>query len=195
MRLMDLSIRQLWWYIGFPFRKLKELWNRDPEWADDIPEDATAEEEPEFLLPEQHAPKIAKVHRRGTVQPQPEPAAAEPAPDADIPDFVAADQPLPSELDDMIRNSYSQPQDDAPIRRRMTWTLTFPFRTASRTTPRSYHRMNCCRTRRNWLSLPQKQRARQNRLLRQHRRFRHVPTRSPASTFCRTVSAVPATLR
>jgi S-DNA-T family DNA segregation ATPase FtsK/SpoIIIE len=27
---------------------------------------------------------------------------------------VAADQPLPSELDDMIRNSYSQPQDDAP---------------------------------------------------------------------------------
>ena len=114
MRLMDLSIRQLWWYIGFPFRKLRELWNRDPEWADDIPEDAAAEEEPEFLLPEQHAPKIAKVHRRGTVQPQPEPAAAEPASDADIPDFVAADQPLPSELDDMIRNSYSQPQDDAP---------------------------------------------------------------------------------
>ena len=114
MRLMDLSIRQLWWYIGFPFRKLRELWNRDPEWADDIPEDAAAEEEPEFLLPEQHAPKIAKVHRKGTVQPQPEPAAAEPAPDADIPDFVAADQPLPSELDDMIRNSYSQPQDDAP---------------------------------------------------------------------------------
>ena len=114
MRLMDLSIRQLWWYIGFPFRKLRELWNRDPEWADDIPEDAAAEEEPEFLLPEQHAPKIAKVHRKGTVQPQPEPAAAEPALDADIPDFVAADQPLPSELDDMIRNSYSQPQDDAP---------------------------------------------------------------------------------
>lgn len=114
MRLMDLSIRQLWWYISFPFRKLKELWNRDPEWADDIPEDAAAEEEPEFLLPEQHAPKIAKVHRKGTVQPQPEPAAAEPALDADIPDFVAADQPLPSELDDMIRNSYSQPQDDAP---------------------------------------------------------------------------------
>ena len=114
MRLMDLSIRQLWWYIGFPFRKLKELWNRDPEWADDIPEDAAAEEEPEFLLPEQHAPKIAKVHRRGTVQPPPEPAAAESALDADIPDFVAADQPLPSELDDMIRNSYSQPQDDAP---------------------------------------------------------------------------------
>ena len=27
---------------------------------------------------------------------------------------MAADQPLPSELDDMIRNSYSQPQDDAP---------------------------------------------------------------------------------
>ena len=111
MRLMDLSIRQLWWYIGFPFRKLRELWNRDPEWADDIPEDAAAEEEPEFLLPEQHAPKIAKVHRKGTVQPQPEPAAAEPALDADIPDFVAADQPLPSELDDMIRNSYSLLQD------------------------------------------------------------------------------------
>ena len=65
-------------------------------------------------LPVPGTRRTRATHRKGTVQPQPEPAAAEPALDADIPDFVAADQPLPSELDDMIRNSYSQPQDDAP---------------------------------------------------------------------------------
>ena len=117
-----MSMQQLWYYICWPFRKLRELWNKEPDWADDIPDtDISGEpelpqaEEPEFLLPEQTGPKRAKVHRKGSrpAEPVPEPAADDSLESA-IPDFVEDNSPLSPDLDAMIRDSYSQPQDNAP---------------------------------------------------------------------------------
>ena len=122
MWMLDLSMQQLWYYICWPFRKLRELWNKEPDWADDIPDtDISGEpelpqaEEPEFLLPEQTGPKRAKVHRKGSrpAEPVPEPAADDSLESA-IPDFVEDNSPLSPDLDAMIRDSYSQPQDNAP---------------------------------------------------------------------------------
>ena len=122
MWMLDMSMQQLWYYICWPFRKLRELWNKEPDWADDIPDtDISGEpelpqaEEPEFLLPEQTGPKRAKVHRKGSrpAEPVPEPAADDSLESA-IPDFVEDNSPLPPDLDAMIRDSYSQPQDNAP---------------------------------------------------------------------------------
>lgn len=122
MRMLDMSMQQLWYYICWPFRKLRELWNKEPDWADDIPDtDISGEpelpqaEEPEFLLPEQTGPKRAKVHRKGSrpAEPVPEPAADDSLESA-IPDFVEDNSPLSPDLDAMIRDSYSQPQDNAP---------------------------------------------------------------------------------
>ena len=115
-------MQQLWYYICWPFRKLRELWNKEPDWADDIPDtDISGEpelpqaEEPEFLLPEQTGPKRAKVHRKGSrpAEPVPEPAADDSLESA-IPDFVEDNSPLSPDLDAMIRDNYSQPQDNAP---------------------------------------------------------------------------------
>mgnify|MGYP002919894860 FL=1 len=117
-----MSMQQLWYYICWPFRKLRELWNKEPDWADDIPDtDISGEpelpqaEEPEFLLPEQTGPKRAKVHRKGSrpAEPVPEPAADDSLESA-IPDFVEDNSPLSPDLDAMIRDNYSQPQDNAP---------------------------------------------------------------------------------
>ena len=122
MWMLDMSMQQLWYYICWPFRKLRELWNKEPDWADDIPDtDISGEpelpqaEEPEFLLPEQTGPKRAKVHRKGRrpAEPVPEPAADDSLESA-IPDFVEDNSPLSPDLDAMIRDSYSQPQDNAP---------------------------------------------------------------------------------
>jgi len=122
MWMLDMSMQQLWYYICWPFRKLRELWNKEPDWADDIPDtDISGEpelpqaEEPEFLLPEQTGPKRAKVHRKGSrpAEPVPEPAADDSLESA-IPDFVEDNSPLSPDLDAMIRDSYSQPQDNAP---------------------------------------------------------------------------------
>ncbi len=122
MWMLDMSMQQLWYYICWPFRKLRELWNKEPDWADDIPDtDISGEpelpqaEETEFLLPEQTGPKRAKVHRKGSrpAEPVPEPAADDSLESA-IPDFVEDNSPLSPDLDAMIRDSYSQPQDNAP---------------------------------------------------------------------------------
>ena len=122
MWMLDMSMQQLWYYICWPFRKLRELWNKEPDWADDIPDtDISGEpelpqaEEPEFLLPEQTGPKRAKVHRKGSrpAEPVPEPATDDSLESA-IPDFVEDNSPLSPDLDAMIRDSYSQPQDNAP---------------------------------------------------------------------------------
>lgn len=122
MWMLDMSMQQLWYYICWPFRKLRELWNKEPDWADDIPDtDIPGEpelpqaEEPEFLLPEQTGPKRAKVHRKGSrpAEPVPEPAADDSLESA-IPDFVEDNSPLSPDLDAIIRDSYSQPQDNAP---------------------------------------------------------------------------------
>lgn len=122
MWMLDMSMQQLWYYICWPFRKLRELWNKEPDWADDIPDtDISGEpelpqaEEPEFLLPEQTGPKRAKVHRKGSrpAEPVPEPAADDSLESA-IPDFVEDNSPLSPDLDAMIWDSYSQPQDNAP---------------------------------------------------------------------------------
>ncbi|WP_443723308.1 DNA translocase FtsK 4TM domain-containing protein [Ruminococcus sp.] len=122
MWMLDMSMQQLWYYICWPFCKLRELWNKEPDWADDIPDtDISGEpelpqaEEPEFLLPEQTGPKRAKVHRKGSrpAEPVPEPAADDSLESA-IPDFVEDNSPLSPDLDAMIRDSYSQPQDNAP---------------------------------------------------------------------------------
>lgn len=122
MWMLDMSMQQLWYYICWPFRKLRELWNKEPDWADDIPDtDISGEpelpqaEEPEFLLPEQTGPKRAKVHRKGSrpAEPVPEPAADDSLESA-IPDFVEDNSPLSPDLDAMIRDSYSQPQGNAP---------------------------------------------------------------------------------
>lgn len=122
MWMLDMSMQQLWYYICWPFRKLRELWNKEPDWADDIPDtDISGEpelpqaEEPEFLLPEQTGPKRAKVHRKGSrpAEPVPEPAADDSLESA-IPDFVEDNSPLSPDLDAMIRDSYSLPQDNAP---------------------------------------------------------------------------------
>lgn len=122
MWMLDMSMQQLWYYICWPFRKLRELWNKEPDWADDIPDtDIPGEpelpqtEEPKFLLPEQTGPKRAKVHRKGSrpAEPVPEPAADDSLESA-IPDFVEDNSPLSPDLDAMIRDSYSQPQDNAP---------------------------------------------------------------------------------
>ena len=122
MWMLDMSMQQLWYYICWPFRKLRELWNKEPDWADDIPDtDISGEpelpqaEEPEFLLPEQTGPNRAKVHRKGSrpAEPVPEPAADDSLESA-IPDFVEDNSPLSPDLDAMIRDSYSQPQDNAP---------------------------------------------------------------------------------
>lgn len=122
MWMLDMSMQQLWYYICWPFRKLRELWNKEPDWADDIPDtDISGEpelpqaEEPEFLLPEQTGPKRAKVHRKGSrpAEPVPEPAADDSLESA-IPDFVEDNSPLSPDLDAMIRDSYSKPQDNAP---------------------------------------------------------------------------------
>ncbi|WP_449072908.1 DNA translocase FtsK 4TM domain-containing protein [Ruminococcus sp.] len=122
MWMLDMSMQQLWYYLCWPFRKLRELWNKEPDWADDIPDtDISGEpelpqaEEPEFLLPEQTGPKRAKVHRKGSrpAEPVPEPAADDSLESA-IPDFVEDNSPLSPDLDAMIRDSYSQPQDNAP---------------------------------------------------------------------------------
>lgn len=122
MWMLDMSMQQLWYYICWPFRKLRELWNKEPDWAYDIPDtDISGEpelpqaEEPEFLLPEQTGPKRAKVHRKGSrpAEPVPEPAADDSLESA-IPDFVEDNSPLSPDLDAMIRDSYSQPQDNAP---------------------------------------------------------------------------------
>lgn len=122
MWMLDMSMQQLWYYICWPFRKFRELWNKEPDWADDIPDtDIPGEpelpqaEEPEFLLPEQTGPKRAKVHRKGSrpAEPVPEPAADDSLESA-IPDFVEDNSPLSPDLDAMIRDSYSQPQDNAP---------------------------------------------------------------------------------
>ena len=122
MWMLDMSMQQLWYYICWPFRKLRELWNKEPDWADDIPDtdipgepELVQAEEPEFLLPEQTGPKRAKVHRKGSrpAEPVPEPAADDSLESA-IPDFVEDNAPLSPDLDAMIRDSYSQPQDNAP---------------------------------------------------------------------------------
>lgn len=67
MWMLDMSMQQLWYYICWPFRKLRELWNKEPDWADDIPDtDISGEpelpqaEEPEFLLPEQTRTETGK---------------------------------------------------------------------------------------------------------------------------------------
>lgn len=118
MWMLDMSMQQLWYYICWPFRKLRELWNKEPDWADDIPDtDISGEpelpqaEEPEFLLPEQTGPKRAKVHRKGSRPAEP---AADDSLESAIPDFVEDNSPLSPDLDAMIRDSYSQPQDNAP---------------------------------------------------------------------------------
>lgn len=117
MWILDMSMQQLWFYLKWPFRKIRELWNREPDWADDEPEfperaEAAAEEEPEFLLPEAPAPKLSRKQRKTAA------AEAAPVPDAsdipDIPDFIEDTSPLPPDLDAMIRDSYSQPQDNTP---------------------------------------------------------------------------------
>lgn len=59
MWMLDLSMHQLFDYLLFPFRKGKELWQREPDWADDIPDEEYPPEETEepeedetkFLLP------------------------------------------------------------------------------------------------------------------------------------------------
>ena len=117
MWILDMSMQQLWFYLKWPFRKIRELWNREPDWAEDEPgfperAEAAAEEEPEFLLPEAPAPKLSRKQRKTAA------AEAEPVPDAsdipDIPDFVEDTSPLPPDLDAIIRDSYSQPQDNTP---------------------------------------------------------------------------------
>lgn len=117
MWILDMSMQQLWFYLKWPFRKIRELWNREPDWADDEPgfperAEAAAEEEPEFLLPEAPASKLSRKQCKTAA------AEAEPVPDAsdipDIPDFVEDTSPLPPDLDAMIRDSYSQPQDNTP---------------------------------------------------------------------------------
>ena len=104
MKFLDLSMSQLWGYIRLPFRKLRELWNRDAEWAEDAAPEEEPAEEPEVFLPQEPQPPMP---RRAAAQPDPvfpEPPAAAPAPEAQ-PDFS-------SELEAMIRDS--RPQEGEP---------------------------------------------------------------------------------
>lgn len=104
MKFLDLSMSQLWGYIRLPFRKLRELWNRDAEWAEDAAPEEEPAEEPEVFLPQEPQPPMP---RRAAAQPDPvfpEPPAAAPAPKAQ-PDFS-------SELEAMIRDS--RPQEGEP---------------------------------------------------------------------------------
>ena len=52
MKFLDLSMSQLWGYIRLPFRKLRELWNRDAEWAEDAAPEEEPAEEPEAQCPQ-----------------------------------------------------------------------------------------------------------------------------------------------
>ncbi|MFR3812659.1 MAG: DNA translocase FtsK, partial [Ruminococcus callidus] len=116
-----MSMQQLWYYICWPFRKLRELWNKEPDWADDIPDtDISGEpelpqaEEPEFLLPEQTGPKRAKVHRKAAVLPNQFPNRRQTtAWNLPSPILSRTTRRFPGS-DAMIRDNYSQPQDDAP---------------------------------------------------------------------------------
>ena len=97
----------------------------------------------------------------------------------------------------MIRNSYSQPQDDAPYTPAYDMDIDIPLPDSE---PDNAAIVSPDELLQDPPELAEPAAETENPsepsvLLRQHRRFRHVPTRSPASTFCRTVSAVPATLR
>ena len=111
MWMLDWSMGQLWYYIMLPFRKLRALWNQEPDWADEIPDSDIPPEEPEFLLP----PKKQVQKEKKKFQMPKLFSGASPEEDAElIPEPTVADeaqqQPeddlLPPDLDAMIRGSY-----------------------------------------------------------------------------------------
>ncbi|MGN1403657.1 MAG: DNA translocase FtsK 4TM domain-containing protein [Ruminococcus sp.] len=107
MWMLDLSMHQLFDYILLPFRKLRELWQREPDWADEIDENDIPSEEPEFFLPpEEESPR--KRRRRTKAEPQPEPVPAAEPPIPEVPDFVQDNSPLPPDLEAMIHDSNGQ---------------------------------------------------------------------------------------
>lgn len=106
MWMLDWSMNQLLYYIGLPFRKLRELWKQEPDWTDDM-EPETDVPDPEFYLPSPE-PSVSKETKKKTTKKDPS-ASSEPA-TPDIPAFVEDHSPLPPDLDEMIRMSYGQPQ-------------------------------------------------------------------------------------
>lgn len=95
MWVLNLSMQQLWDYVRWPFRKLKEIWNRDAAWTSDTNYGDLPEEEPEFFLPSPDAEEPPKKRRRSAVpEPMPEPM-----------DFPPEEPLLPPDLEAMIHNS------------------------------------------------------------------------------------------
>lgn len=113
MWMLDLSMRQLWEYICLPFRKIRQLWNSQPEWTDNIDENPS--EEPEFFLPEpqpEKKKKPEKSHRlrnlfqQGTDEVlEPEPTVAEETPSTEEPVFQ-------SSYEQILQNTYTPEQPD-----------------------------------------------------------------------------------
>lgn len=117
MWMLDLSMRQLFDYILLPFRKLRELWRREPDWASDIDENDIPPEEPEFFLPpEEESPRNrrrrAKAEPQSLPQPESVPTAEQAMPE--VPNFVQDNSPLPPDLEAMIHDSYNQPESATP---------------------------------------------------------------------------------
>lgn len=127
MWMLDLSMHQLFDYLLLPFRKLQELWRREPDWADEIDENDIPSEEPEFFLPPENS--LKKHRRKAKEPPEPVPAAESSAPD--IPDFAADTSPLSPELEAMIHESYSQPNPETPYQPSYDMNVDIPIPTES----------------------------------------------------------------
>lgn len=112
MWMLDLSMHQLFDYILLPFRKLRELWQREPDWADEIDENEIPSEEPEFFLPPEQTSR--KRRRREKAEPQPEPIPSAESAVPEVPDFVQDNAPLPPDLEAMIHDGYGQPDPSEP---------------------------------------------------------------------------------
>lgn len=135
MWMLDWNMHQLWYFLSMPFRKIRELWRQEANWAEPLMEtdDETPEPEPELYLPPQVASEKTK-RSREPAPPESQNIQTLPTPDppVDIPPFVMAeDAALPPDLDEMIRNSYAQPAESAPDPPTHDMEVDLPIPTAS----------------------------------------------------------------
>lgn len=126
MWMLDLSMHQFFAYILLPFRKLKELWRREPDWADEIDENDIPPEEPEFLLPSPEE-TAKKQRRKPKAEPEPDPTVEPPM--SEVPDFMQDTAPILSELDAMIHSSYPQQSAEKPYQPTYDMDIDIPIPT------------------------------------------------------------------
>lgn len=126
MWMLDLSMHQFFAYILLPFRKLKELWRREPDWADEIDENDIPPEEPEFLLPSPEE-TAKKQRRKPKAEPEPDPTVEPPMPE--VPDFMQDTAPILPELDAMIHSSYPQQSAEKPYQPTYDMDIDIPIPT------------------------------------------------------------------